>query len=188
MGVTEKDGTRRRVGLLHRAIWLVGGGLVAAGNGIAQDAALSAINREISPSGEAAAYPIAARRNAVDQRSDLRASVTLESLRPSLRSPADIGAELPARTAAAATVDGPDLRFETNLPASIPSTGTVLNGRLPAGELNLEGLVRASRMLVRNGAIFLEGDVRRGQETPLSGRQPAFAVPQDDSAQVRLEN
>jgi hypothetical protein len=71
-----------------------------------------------------------------------------------------------ARSAVAATLPG--LRLQSSPSWQVRSVAVPAKPALTAGELNLDGLVRASRMQLRDGTIFLEGGRSADMPAPTS--------------------
>ncbi|MDA8256828.1 MAG: hypothetical protein M0Z99_14535 [Betaproteobacteria bacterium] len=77
-----------------------------------------------------------------------------------------------------------ELRLERNLRSNAAIADTGLRPALPSGDLNPGGLVRASRMRIRDGAVFLEGDGSVQSAASLADLTSATAVPPDKAAQI----
>lgn len=130
----------------------VAAGVVAANSGFAQHVDRHGHIPGLSlPSGLVEWRPVS-RPATAEEVARLQPSVTLGKSMPASRKRV---AAVPARESGSDVGETPELRLEPNLRGA----GAGVRPVLPSGDLNPGGLVRASRMRIRDGAVFLEGDV-----------------------------
>jgi hypothetical protein len=142
--------------------------MLVAPDGHAQDLAAPAAPGERSPPELSAASAAISRPAPLGDELPLRASSTLGKPLPARarRSAFESGEPDQARSAAAAKLPG--LRLQSSPSWQLPSVAGRAKPALTAGELNRDGLVRANRMQVRDGTIFLEGGGRADMPAPAS--------------------
>lgn len=159
----------------------VAAGVVAANSGFAQHVDRHGpIPGLFPPSGLVDWRPVP--RSAITEEvARLQPSVTLGKTMPDLRKRV---AAAPARESVTDFGETPELLLEPNLRGNAAIADTGVSPTLPSGDLNPGGLVRASRMRIRDGAIFLEGDARVQSAVSLSDLTSATAVPPGKAAQV----
>jgi len=156
-------------GFLRRAMALIAGAMLVASHGMAQDdASIPAVQdsslatspaTEVVPSGDrAGGDPI-----------ELRSSVTLGTSRSDARA-RDKAVPFARRPVVASK--SADLRLQRSLVANVPSTEVPKQQALPAGELNRDGIVRATRVQIREGMMVLEGDGKNQQKAAARGHSP----------------
>lgn len=163
----------------------VAAGVVAANGGFAQHVDRHGpIPGLFPPSGLVEWRPVP-RPAIAEEVARLQRSVTLGKTRPDLRKRVDVA---PARESVIDIGETPELRLEPNLRGNVPIADTGVRPVLPGGDLNPGGLVRASRMRIRDGAIFLEGDARVQSAVSLPDLTSATAVPPGKAVQVRRQD
>lgn len=164
----------------------LGMGFVAAGVVVANSGFAQHVERHglilglLPPSGPVVWRPVS--RPAIsDEVARLQPSVALGKSLPAMRGREVVGS---ARDSATDFGETPELRLEPSLRANVPITGTGAKPALPSGDLNPGGLVRASRMRIRDGAVFLEGEGRVQSAVSLPDMNSANAVLPGKAAQV----
>ena len=141
--------------------------LVAPG-GHAQDLAAPAAPAARSSPELSAASPAISRPAPLGDELLLRASSKLGRPLPARarRGALESGEPNQARSAVAATLPG--LRLQSSPSWHLSSVAVRAKPTLTAGELNRDGLVRANRMQLRDGTIFLDGGGRADLSAPTS--------------------
>ena len=142
---------------MRLGIGFVAAGVVAANSGFAQQVDRHGPIPGLSPPSGLVEWRPVPRPTIAEEVARLQPSVTLGKSMPALRKRA---AAAPARDAASDIGETPELRLEPNLRGKLPVADTGERPALPSGDLNPGGLVRASRMRIRDGVVFLEGDGR----------------------------
>lgn len=131
----------------------VAAGVVAANSGFAQHVDRHGPVPGLSPPSGLVEWRPVSRPTTAEEVARLQPSATLGKSMPASRKRVAVA---PARGLVTDLGETPELRLEPNL----RDAGTVVRPTLPSGDLNPGGLVRASRMRIRDGAVFLEGDAR----------------------------
>ena len=154
-----------RIGLLILNCGWAGAAMLAAGDGYVEDSTAPAGRSSTESSAASAATP---ELTALGDGLLLRASSQLGKSPPgrARRGAFESGETSPARSAAAAKLPG--LRLQSSPSWQVRSVAVPAKPALTAGELNLDGLVRASRMQLRDGTIFLEGGRSADMPAPTS--------------------
>lgn len=70
----------------------------------------------------------------------------------------------------------PALRLQRSLMVNIPAAGAPAKPTLPGGELNRDGVVRAGRLEIRDGSIFLESDRKTPEDAVQAADTPGAAA------------
>lgn len=135
----------------------VAAGVLTANSGFSQQVERHGPVPGLSPPNGPVEWRPASRPMIAEEVARLQPSMTLGKSIPALRKRA---AAMPARDAMSDIGETPALRLAPNLGGNEPSAGTGVRPALPSGDLNPGDLVRASRMRIRDGAVFLEGDGR----------------------------
>lgn len=170
---------------MRLGIGFVAAGVVAANSGFAQQ-----IDRHgpipglTPPSGPVEWRPVP-RPAIAEEVARLQPSVTLGKPVPALRK--RVGAA-PVREPTTGVGETPELRLEPNLRGNVPVAATGVRPGLPSGDLNPGDVVRASRMRIRDGAIFLEGDGRTPSAASLPDLTSATAVSPGKAEQAGLQD
>ena len=159
----------------------VAAGVVAANSGLAQHVDRHGPIPGLSPPSGLVEWRPVRRLAIAEEVARLQPSVTLGKTLPALRKRV---AAAPARESVTDFGETPELRQEPNLRGNVPIAGTGVRPALPGGDLNPGGLVRASRMRIRDGAVFLESDARVQSAVSLSDLTSATAVPPGKAVQV----
>lgn len=114
------------------------------------------------------------------KRTGLRSSVTLGMTRPAT------DPRLAGKPSPDVASEPPRLRLQRSLAPETTPAGLTMKHALPAGELNREGIVRASRILVRDGTIVLESESKSYGETGAQiVRPPAPSIKDFVSVEAR---
>lgn len=159
------QGMDRRAGsaLLWPAIALAGALILLVPKGFARDHGHPADATD----GGLASFPsrrpaLANTPNGAD-RTQLLPSLSLEKQRKNAHRPVT-GKAGPPPGHPAPDAEAPLLRLQETLVTGLPAPEARHNPGLPAGELSRAGIAPASRLRIRDGAIYLEGDgtVHRG--------------------------
>lgn len=159
----------------------VAAGVVAANSGFAQHVDRHGPIPGLSPPSGPVEWRPAPRLAIAEEVARLQPSVTLGKPMPALRKRV---AAPPVREPTTGVGETPELRLEPNLRGNVPVAATGVRPVLPSGDLNPGGLVRASRMRIRDGVVFLEGDARVQSAVSLSDLTPTTVVPPGTAAQV----
>ncbi|MCM2307081.1 MAG: hypothetical protein NDI91_06390 [Sulfuritalea sp.] len=177
MALTEGLGSQVGTALLRSLMTLVVAGLSCAGFS------------KLAQAGDLAAAAVSSAASATDvlitpgdggKRTGLRSSVTLGASR-SATDP-----RLPGRPSPDVASEPPRLRLQRSLAPEATPAGLTMKHALPGGELNREGIVRASRILVRDGTIVLESESKSYGETGAQiVRSPAPSVKDPLSVEAR---
>lgn len=176
MASTEGLDSRLGTALLQWFITLLGAMLGAAPSGFAQAGVLAAAYAPVA----ATDVSITPSDGGDDKRTRLRSSVTLGKSPPAAH-PRWAGKPSPDLAS-----EPPRLRLQRSLAPGMTSAGLTIKPALPGGELNREGIVRASRILVRDGTIVLESESRSYDEAGAQMvRSPAPSVKDPVSVEAR---
>lgn len=151
----------------------VAAGMVAANSGFAQQVDRHGLIPGLTPPSGPVEWRSVPRPAITEEVARLQPSVTLGKPVPALRKRV---AAAPARESATDFGETSELRLEPDLRGNVPVAATGTRPGLPNGDLNPGGLVRASRMRIRDGAIFLEGDDRTQSAASLPDLTSATAV------------
>lgn len=167
-------------------IWGIGAGMALANCGFAEPVDRHVVETDMTRSGVAADWLRWSGRSNPDAPARLRPAATLGKARTTERGQAAAPADEDSSNSSG---DTPELRLESNLRTRLPLAGPAfVPPVLPGQILNQDGLVPASRMQVRDGEIFLEGDAGVQQDASSSGRAPALVMPSVGSVQVKRED
>jgi hypothetical protein len=152
------------VGLLILSSGLPGIGILAAGEGYAQESAAPAgrLPTESSAASAATSGP-----GPLGDGLLLQASPRLGKPSQARARPGAFKSGEP-KQARSATATLPGLRLQPSPSWQVSSVAVRAKPALTAGELNRDGLVRANRMQLRDGTIFLEGGGRVEMPAPRS--------------------
>lgn len=145
------------VGPLRLAVGLIGGVLAASSTfarGDMDSAPASDIALSIAASAD---LPAGTGRAVTDNPAGLRSSVILRKPRDAVRRRVSVESAPSVRNSVIAGEVSP-LRLKRSLTVKFPSIDASGKRIQPDGEINREGIVPASRIQTRDGAIFLEGD------------------------------
>ncbi|MFH1870684.1 MAG: hypothetical protein ABIK82_12145 [Pseudomonadota bacterium] len=177
MAPTEGLDSRLGIALLWWFMTLLGAMLGAASSGFAQAGDLAAAYAPVA----ATDVSIMPSDGGGDKQTRLRSSVTLGTSRPATHP------RLAGKPSPDLASEPPRLRLQRSLAAGMTSAGLTMKHALPGGELNREGIVRASRILVRDGTIVLESESKSyGEAGAQMVRSPAPSV--EDAMSVEARN
>ena len=179
--MTPTEGLDSQVGtaLLRLLMTLVVASLLCAGSsGFAQAGELAAA---YAPSAASATDVLITPSNGWgDKRTRLRSTVTLGTSRPATHP------RLAGKPSPDVASEPPRLRLQRSLAPGMTPAGLTMKHALPGGELNREGIVRASRILVRDGTIVLESESKSYGETGAQiVHSPASSVKDPVSVEAR---
>lgn len=172
----KMEGPRVRLG-----IGFVAAGVVVANSGLAQHVDRHGFIPGLSPPSGPVVWRPASRSAMADEVARLQPSMALGKSLPAMRGRLAAGS---ARDSATDIGETPELRLEPSLRANVPVAGTGARTALPSGDLNPGGLVRASRMRIRDGAVFLEGEGRVQSAVSLPDMTSANAASPGKAAQA----
>lgn len=130
----------------------VAAGMFAANSGFAQHVDRHGPVPGLSPPSGLVEWRPVSRPASAEEVVQLQPSVMIGKSMPASRKRVAVA---PARGFVTDLGETPELRLEP----SLRGADTGVRPVLPSGDLNPGGLVRASRMRIRDGAVFLEGDV-----------------------------
>lgn len=140
-------------------------GMLAEYSAFAQQVDRRAAEPDLCSPDGAAEWPLATSCTFAGGAAQLQPSLTLGEPRAAARR--RVAAS--ARNSATSRRDVPELRLAPALHANVPSPDVVVKPAASGEVLNLEGLVRASRMQIREGTVFLEGDIVGAGDTATLG-------------------
>ena len=179
MAPTEGLDSRVGTALLRWSITLLGAMLVAASSGFAQAGDLAAAYAPVA----ATDVSITPSDGGGDKRTRLRSSVTLGTSRPATHP------RLAGKSSPDLASEPPRLRLQRSLAPGMTSAGLTMKHALPGGELNREGIVRASRILVRDGTIVLDSESKSYDEAGAQiVRSPAPFINDPTSVEARNQS
>lgn len=160
--------------------------MVLASRGFAQPVDRPVVDSRMPQSGSATVWPGWQRDAIAEGVTQLQSSGMLGKARKLVRSRAAMPSSEGSATVSRET---PELRLKPSLRTGQPPAGAmVVTPDVPGQVLNLEGLVPASRMQVRDGVIVLEGDAMVQPKAPPSDDSSMRDVSPDRSVQVMRED
>lgn len=162
----------------------VGASMVLASRGMAQPADRRAIEADTPPAAPAADGTTWRRDGIGPGIARLQPAGALGKPRSVVRGRGQ--AALPSNEdSAAVSTESFGLRLEPSLRTRLPQAGAaIVTPAVPGQALNLEGLVPASRMQVRDGVIVLEGDVTTQPAVPTPDGSSMRGAPSESAVQV----
>jgi hypothetical protein len=160
--------------------------MVLASRGFAQSVGRGAVEADMPLPGLAGDWPRWRRDSIAEGVAQLQTSGALGKARTVARRQPVLPTNEDSATVSRETSG---LRMEPSLRTRLSLTGPAVVAPVAPGQaLNLEGLVPASRMQVREGVVFLEGDAMVQPKAPSPDHSSMLVVPSVSSDQARRDD